>query len=44
MSRTIGAALGAILFVLFILKCIPRTPDSPTARPVTAHASAARVR
>lgn len=44
MGRTIGAAVGAILFVLFALKCIPRTPDTPASRPVASHASARAAR
>ena len=42
MGRTIGAAVGAILFVLFALYGITRTPDTPASRPAVTATRAAR--
>ena len=39
MGRTIGAAVGLILFVLFALYGITRTPNTPASRPVATRAS-----
>jgi hypothetical protein len=42
MGRTIGAAVGAILFVLFAIYGITRTPNTPASRPIAAAARASR--